>query len=71
MEENDPGVSSYKIWISLQGFIVGVDHPIIPPTLAKPTLLQYDCTPIAIYAPPTDPSFLCRTPYTIGDGNIV
>jgi len=25
----------------------------------------------AIYAPLTEPAFVCHTPYTIGDGNIV
>ena len=42
-----------------------------PPT-RKHTLLQYYCTTIAQYTPPsTDPSFKCHTPYNIGDGDIV
>ena len=53
-------------------FSVGVYHPCIaPPPPAKPTLLQYYCTLITQYTPPTDPPFLCDTPYNIGDGNIV
>ena len=42
-----------------------------PPPPAKPTLLQYYCTPISQYTLPTDPPFVCHTPYHIGDCNIV
>ena len=43
-----------------------------PPALAKPTLLQYYCTPISQYtSSPTDPPFVCLTPYNMGDGNTV
>ena len=39
---------------------------------ALPTLVHYYCTPIAQYTPPpTDPPFVCHTPYNIGDANIV
>ena len=43
-----------------------------PPTpLAKPTLLQYYCTTIGQYTPSYRPPFVCREPYSIGEGNIV
>jgi len=39
---------------------------------ALPTLVQYYCTTIGQYTtPPSDLSFLCHTPYNIGNTNIV
>ena len=46
-------------------------YPPPPPTSkAYPIaiLLHAHC---AIYAPPTEPPFVCHAPYNIGDGNIV
>jgi len=45
-------------------------HSSGPPAL--PTLLQSYCTVIGQYTrPPPDPSFVCHTPYNIGNSNIV
>jgi len=58
--------------VSLQSFIVGVNHMfIVPPTCkAYPiVILLHDHS--AIYAPPPDPSFVCHTAYKIGNGNIM
>jgi len=41
--------------VSLQSFIVGVNHPFTPPPPAKPTLMQYYCTTIAQYTTPHHP----------------
>jgi len=58
--------------VSLQSFIVGVNHPFMP----HPTCKAY---PIAILMhgycatsapPPTPPPCVCYTPYSFGDGNI-
>jgi len=45
-------------------------YPPLPTCKAYPIaiLLHDHC---AIYAPPTDPPFVCREQYNIGDGNIV
>jgi len=51
---------------------VGVHHPLIAPPICKAypiAILLYDHC--AIFAPPTDPPFVCHTPYNIGGGNIV
>jgi len=51
---------------------VGVNHPFTPPPTCEAypiaILLHDHCE---IYAPPTDPLFSYKTPYHIGDGNIV
>ena len=52
--------------VSLQSFIVRVNHPFIaPPPLAKLTLLHYYCTTIAQYTPPHRPAFVRHTPYNM------
>ena len=58
--------------VSLQSFIVGINHPFVtPPHLQS---LPY-CNTIAPLLrkirPLTAPPFVCHTPYDIGDGNIV
>ena len=58
--------------VSLQSFVVAVNQPCIafPTYKAYPfaILLHDHC---AVYAPPPTASFVCHTPYNIGDGNIV
>ena len=39
-------------FVGLQCFFVVVNHPFTPPPAAKPTLLQYYCTPDAQYTTP-------------------
>ena len=42
-----------------------------PRPFALPTLLHYNCTTFAQYKNSPGPSFICQTPYTIGNDNIV
>jgi len=59
-----PPQLAFAGYFSLQNFVVGVSHPLPPPPpLAKPTLLQYNCTTIAQYMPSHRPPI--RIPCTI------
>ena len=58
--------------VSLQSFIVGVHHPLI--AFPHPQSLPYGNTiarPLRSIRSPTHLSFVCHTPYNIGDVNIV
>ena len=58
--------------VSLQSFIVGVYHPFIAsPHMQSLPYCSTTARPLRNIRPPTDLSFLCHTPYNIGDGNIV
>jgi len=57
------GLGLYKILVHFEAFFGGVNHPYAPPPPAKPTLLQYYCTPNAQYTTPS-PTPVCM-PYTI------
>jgi len=56
-------VSLYKILLYFKALLWESIVLLLPPPLAKPTLLQYYCTTIAQYAPRHRPSF--SMPYTI------
>ena len=64
-------LSLYKILFHFKALLGESIILLLLPLPTQPTLLQYYCTTIAQYTPPTDPSFVCHTPYNIGDGNIV
>ena len=64
-------VSFYKILFHFKVYC-GSQSSVCPPSpIAKPTLLQCYCPTIGQYTPSYRPPFVCRTPYNIGDGNIL
>jgi len=58
------GLSLYQILFHFKALLWESIILLLPAPLAKPTLLQYYCTPISQYTPPTDRPRLCM-PYTI------
>ena len=66
------GLSLYKMLFHFEALLWQSIILLLRTPPAKPTLLQYYSTTIAQYTPPpTDPFWLCHTPYNIGDDNIV
>jgi len=59
--------------VSLQSFIMRVNHPFIapPPRLQSRPYCNTIARPLRNIHPSTDPPFICQTPYNVGDGNIV
>jgi len=58
--------------VLLQSFIVGVHHLFVaPPHLQSLPYCNTIARPFRNIRPPTDPPFVCHTPYNIGDGNIM
>jgi len=60
--------------VSLQSFIVivGVHHPFIAPLhLQSLPYCNTVARPLRNTRPPHRPLLFCRTPYNIGDGNVV
>jgi len=58
--------------LSLQSFSVGVHHPCIPPPhLQSLPFCNTIARPLGNKRPLTDPPFVCREPYNIGDCNLV
>jgi len=65
------GFSLYKSLFHFKALLRESIIPLLPPHLQSLPCCDTIGRPLRNIRPPTDPSFVCHTPYHIGDGNIL